>query len=57
MSLDDPETPVTYMSVDWARAEARRRENSERMEGVDSVDEMFARRALPSAGDESEGEE
>lgn len=49
MSLDDPEPPMTYMySGDWARAEMVRRENADKMDEIDSVEEMMARRALPA---------
>ena len=53
MSLDS-QPPESGVCAEWARAEAQRRENAARMEGVDSVDEMMATRALPAPTEEDE---
>jgi len=57
MTLEEPEPPETYMYVDWAQVELARRENAAEMEGVDGVDEMFARRALPAPSDNRSADE
>ncbi|WP_137284204.1 hypothetical protein [Halorussus salinisoli] len=58
MTLEDPEPPETYMSVDWARAEIARRENAAEMDKIDSVGEMMSKRALPPTPTaNAEGEE
>lgn len=45
----DPDPDEERESDTWARAEEHRRENVDQMDGIDSVQEMMARRGLPPA--------